>query len=186
MSLDTRAVIEEALALLDREGEGSLGFNRLARALGVKPPSLYNHVADDADLRRRVAIQGWARFDAACQARGRGRSGAAAVRALAAAYRAFAAQHPGLFALMAEVSLSPDDPDYAPVARPLLERTLAPWHALGLAGDDAVHAVRALRAAVHGFTMLEQQGQFRMGPKAARSFDRMLDALLAGLRRGAA
>jgi AcrR family transcriptional regulator len=185
VSLDTRAVIEEAVALLDREGEGTLGFNRLARALGVKPPSLYNHVADDADLRRRVAIQGWARFDAACQHRARGRSGAAALRAFAAAYRAFAAEHPGLFALMAEVSLSPDDPDYARVAGPLLERTLAPWRTLGLAGDDAVHAVRALRAAIHGFTVLERQGQFRMAPAADRTFARLIDATLAGFAGGA-
>jgi hypothetical protein len=44
----------------------------------------------------------------------------------------------------------------------------------GLAGDDVIHAVRAIRAALHGFAVLERQAQFRMGPKAERSFERML------------
>jgi AcrR family transcriptional regulator len=186
VSLDTRAVVSRAVALLEREGDGAFGFNRLARALGVKPPSLYNHVTNDADLRRRVAIHGWALFDAACERRGRGKSGAAALRTYAATYRSFAAEHPGLFATMAAVSLDPADPDYAPVAVPLLERLLAPCRALGLDGHGAVHAVRAIRAAVHGFVVLERQGQFRMGPKVERSFDRMLVALLAGLGERAA
>lgn len=186
MSLDTRAVVQAAVTLLDREGAGALGFNRLARELRVKPPSLYNHVADDADLRRRVAIEGWARFDEACR-RGRPhRSGASAVRAFATAYRAFAAAHPGVFDVMAEVALAPEDPDFAPVSKGLLELMLAPWRMLGLSGDDAVHALRGLRAAVHGFTVLERQGLFRMAPAADQTFALLVEATLDGFTRGRA
>jgi AcrR family transcriptional regulator len=183
VSLSTAEVVEQAVELLEREGVGALGFNRLARELGVKPPSLYNHVDGDADLRRRVAIRGWALYDASVARRARGRSAEAVLRGQAAAYRTFCGEHPGLFAVMAEVSLSPDDPDHAPVAGPLLERALAPWRELGLGSDEAVHAVRALRAAVHGFVVLERQGQFRMAPAADRTFARLVHAVIAGFRR---
>lgn len=81
---------------------------------------------------------------------------------------------------MAEVSLAPDDPDYSPVARPLLDRAVAPWRHLGVGANEAVHAVRALRAAVHGFVLLERQGQFRMAPAADRTFAPLVDAVIAG------
>jgi len=71
---------------------------------------------------------------------------------------------------MAAAPLSPTDPDYAPVAGPLLERVSVPCRALGLDGDEVVHAVRAFRAAVHGFVLLERGSQFQMRPGADQSF----------------
>ncbi len=53
--------------------------------------------------------------------------------------------------------------------------------AAGLRGAAAVHATRALRAAVHGFAVLEQAGGFGRPVDVARSFDAMLDVLVAGI-----
>jgi AcrR family transcriptional regulator len=182
-SLDTAQVVDTGILLLEREGEGGLGFNRVARELGVKPPSLYNHVADGADLERRVAIRGWSTFDRAAAGKALGLDGGEALRAHARAYRDFAREHEGLFHVMATVRLKPTDPEFAGVAGPLLERLATPMRDLGVAGDDVVHCVRAFRGAVHGFVLLESQRQFAAGAAVEESFERMLDLLIGGLER---
>ena len=51
---------------------------------------------------------------------------------------------------------------------------------LGLSGDDALHAVRALRAAVGGFAELELRGAFGMLLSTDESFERLLHLLADG------
>jgi hypothetical protein len=54
----------------------------------------------------------------------------------------------------------------------------------GLEGDDVIHAVRALRSAVHGFAALEASGGFGLAVDPDVSFRRLVDALAAGLAGG--
>ena len=49
-TLTREKVLDAALALVDAEGLDSLSMRRLATALNVQPMSLYNHVANKADL----------------------------------------------------------------------------------------------------------------------------------------
>ena len=42
--LDRKAVVDAAVELLNAGGTKSLTLNRLAKKLGVQPPSLYNHI----------------------------------------------------------------------------------------------------------------------------------------------
>ena len=51
----------------------------------------------------------------------------------------------------------------------------------GLQGDDAVDAIRALRALLHGFVTLEAGGAFGLPADVDRSFDRLLAGLVVGL-----
>ena len=50
-----------------------------------------------------------------------------------------------------------------------------------LEGDDAVHAARAFRSAVHGFVALEAGGGFGIPVDLDASFDRLVGLLAAGL-----
>jgi hypothetical protein len=52
---------------------------------------------------------------------------------------------------------------------------------LGLQGDDAVDAIRALRAVLHGFVTLEAGGAFGLPADIDRSFDRLIAGLVTGL-----
>jgi Tetracyclin repressor-like, C-terminal domain len=42
-----------------------------------------------------------------------------------------------------------------------------------LDGDDAIHAVRLIRSALHGFVALEAGGGFAMGQSVDETFDRL-------------
>jgi AcrR family transcriptional regulator len=50
MALNRERVLKAAIRLADKEGIEALSMRRLAKALGVEAMSLYNHVANKADL----------------------------------------------------------------------------------------------------------------------------------------
>ena len=53
---------------------------------------------------------------------------------------------------------------------------------LGLQGDDAVHAIRGLRAVLHGFVSLEAAAGYKMALDQEESFQRTVRAYLAGIK----
>jgi len=172
-------VTRAAATLLDRDGPDALTLARLAEALGVKSPSLYNHVDGLDALTRRVALDGIDQLADACRAALMGRSGTDALRAFASAYRAFAVAHPGVYTV-AQVA-RPGDAEYEAKAQRLLDPVLALLRALGLAEAELVHATRAVRSALHGFALLESGAGFGMDIDVDASFQWMLDLLVRGL-----
>jgi AcrR family transcriptional regulator len=177
--LDRAAVLSEAAALVDAEGANALALARLAERLNIRLPSLYNHIANLADLRSAVAVLVARELAEVLRSAGLGRSGAAALTAMAEAYRAYAMAHPGRFAAARRAPVEADDELRAaldaPVAVVLDVLTVA-----GIGGANAIHLVRAFRAAIDGFAMLEMSGSFRLAEDVGESFRRMIAALIAG------
>ena len=52
-----------------------------------------------------------------------------------------------------------------------------------LAGDDEIHAIRGLRALMHGFVSLEQAGGFALPQDLDESYRRMVDGFSGSLPR---
>ncbi len=171
--LSPALVAGTAADLADEHGWDALTLAAVAVRLGVKVPSLYKHVASLEALRHAVAVEGAEGLADALTAATVGVSGADALARLCAAYRAYALEHPGRYA--AAQRPGRDNPG--------AERTLTVVYAVlsgyGIAGEDAVDAARAVRAALHGFTALETTGGFGL----PRDVDRSFDALVAGLQR---
>lgn len=172
-------VTRAAAALLDRDGSSSLTLARIAEELGVKAPSLYNHVDGLDALTRRVALEGVDQLADACRAALMGRSGSDALREFAAAYRVFARAHPGVYALTQVAR--PGDTEYEARAQRLLEPVRAVLSGLGLPDADLVHAARAVRSALHGFALLEGGSGFGLDVDVDASFDWMIGTLVHGL-----
>jgi AcrR family transcriptional regulator len=61
-SLTSQDVIKAAIDCLDQEGSSALGVNRVARALGIKPPAIYKHLDGNAGLTRAVALAIWRNY----------------------------------------------------------------------------------------------------------------------------
>jgi hypothetical protein len=109
-----------------------------------------------------------------------GRSGADALVTAARAYRAYAREHPGRYA--ATVAAPPgDDDEHRAAASETVDVMLAILRGWDLEGEQAIHAVRAIRSAVHGFVTLESADGFGMPVDVDESFDRLLRTLAAGL-----
>lgn len=180
--IDRAAVVAAAAEIADAEGVEAVTLARLAERFGVRPPSLYNHVAGMDGLRRELALLGLRELSADLGRAAIGRAGAAAVLALAESYRAFARRRPGLYAA-ALVRAHPDDAELDAASATILEIIVAALGAYDLRGDDAIHAVHGLRSLLHGFVTLETGGGFGIPLDLDESFRRLMATYVAGLEQ---
>jgi AcrR family transcriptional regulator len=177
--LTPSAVTDAAIAQLDDGGPESLTLAAVASRTGVATPSLYKHVGSLAELRSRVVVRVVDELTAAISAAVLGRSGDDALRAAMHAYRDYATAHPRRY-----LALPPAPaPEQAEAAERLLGVFFAVMRGYRLDGSDAIHAVRAVRAALHGFVVLESSGGFRLPEDLDESFERLVAMVTAGLPR---
>jgi AcrR family transcriptional regulator len=181
--LDRNAVLEAAAELADAEGLEHLTLARLAERLGIRSPSLYNHVESLAGLRRDLAVLALDELNDRLTRAVMGRAGNAAVEALAHDYRAFAKEHPGLYAATMRAP-DPEDEEVRQAAAGVVAVIVAVLAAYGLRGDDAVHAVRVLRSALDGFVMLETTGGFGMPLDLDETYRRLTGVIIRGFQHG--
>jgi len=180
--LDTEQVLQAALALAD-EGLDQATFARLAQVLGVRAPSLYNHVNGRAALLRLITLRGLDDLADAIATAAAGRSGEDGVRAVAHAYRDYARAHPGSY----DATLTAPDPADAELraaAERLLQLLGAILRAWKLDDEQTIDAIRVLRSALHGFVALERGGGFALARDLDASFERLVDTVVAGLPAG--
>jgi len=180
--LTPAAVVDAAAALADAEGLDALSLAGVAAAVGVRTPSLYNHVASLEDVRRQLALRALAELGDAMRDAAVGRARDDALIAMAHAYRDYATRHPGRYAA-AQRAPAGDDPELVAASAAAVDVLLAILRGYGLQGDDAIHAARAVRSALHGFVTLETGGGFGLPVALDTSFDRMVAALARGLGR---
>lgn len=170
--LDAGQVVDAAITVADADGLEAVTIARVAADLGVRAPSLYNHVASRDALLDGIAARAHAELAAALRDATVGRSGPDAVRAAAHAYRAWAHAAPGRYA--AAQRPLPSGAEAVEVLRGVLR-------AWALEGDAEIHAIRAIRSALHGFAALELGGGFGMKVDLDTSFDTLVDLLATGL-----
>jgi AcrR family transcriptional regulator len=186
VGLTPEAVIDAAVAIADAEGLEAVTLTRLAADLGVRPPSLYKHVAGLDAVRRGLALRGMTEANRRLQLATIGKARDDALYALADAYWRFARERPGLYAASLRAA-RPEEPDVAAAGEALLATVLAVLCGYGVGDADALHATRGLRAIIHGFVSLDAAGGFRLELDLDESFRRLLAAFAADLAaRGAA
>lgn len=181
--LNRKKVIEKAAAMTDEAGSvTAVSLTALAQALEIRPPSLYNHIASLDDLIDGLTLFGVQQLIADLRQASLGLVGREAVVALAHAYRRFAHEHPGLYPLTIRAP-EPNKTELVALSQELVQMLLLLMASLGLQGDDAIHAIRGLRAVLHGFTSLEAAGGYKMALEQEESFRRLVDDYLDGVTR---
>src|SRR6201992_3431880 len=182
--LDEAAVVAAAARLADAEGLEAATLSRIAAELGVRPPSLYNHLESHAALMRAVALETYVEFGDVLRDAAVGRAREDAIRAIALAYRGSATEHPGRYATTVRAPAR-DDKE----AQDLATKGLAPIFAVlagwGIEGGEATPLVRVTRAALHGFVSLEQGGGFGIPLQIDESFALLVDSLVAAIQAAA-
>jgi len=176
--LDAEAVVAAAASLADADGLAQLTLARLAAALGIRTPSLYAHVDGLGDLRERLGARGARELGAVLQVAAAGKARGDALRAVALAYREYAHAHPGTYAAMQVAS---DSQEFQAAGGEVVRLIMAVLHGYGLEGQPAIHAVRAIRSAMHGFVTLEREGGFGLPVDVDDSYDTLVTMLDAGL-----
>ncbi|GII58392.1 TetR family transcriptional regulator [Planotetraspora thailandica] len=181
--LSPAAVVDVALGVVDEQGPDSLTLSAVAARTGVAAPSLYKHVRNIGELRSLVARRVLEEMTDALGEAIMGRSGDEAVAALMQAWRRYAVNHPHRYAAMPPAPLS--DPALAEAGGKLMTAALAVLRGCGLEGEAAVHAARCLRAAMHGFVVLEVAGGFGLPEDLDTTYRLLQKTMIDGLRQGA-
>ena len=174
--LDHVTVVEAAARLVDEEGIEQLTLGRLAERLRVRTPSLYNHVAGLSGLKHDLALYCLRGMLDRITRAAVGKSSAEAIFAFADAYRSYAREMPGRYALT--LAPDPDDQEVQALARQIVEVVSAILAPYNLSEEDTIHAIRSLRSIVHGFISLEEAEGFRMPVDPTASFHWLLNMFI--------
>jgi AcrR family transcriptional regulator len=164
----TDAIVDAGRQILEEDGLEALTMQAVARAVGVRPPSLYKHLRGRDELVGRIANQAAEKLEERLNRAVRGRDPGADLAALAAAYRSFALANPRAYALLfapGPEAWHIDAELNARISGPLLttaERLAGP--------SDALPAARMAVAWAHGFVSMELAGAFRLGGDVETAF----------------
>lgn len=179
--LNSQIILNAATELAEEKGLENVSLLQVAKKLGVKSPSLYNHLSGLQELSSGIAKLAIARLESAIRSAAVGRSKEDALMAIAMAYRKFARENPELYKAILRF------PDYSDrgiqeaghtVVR-ILYQVMEPY---SYSKEETIHFVRGFRSALHGFVSLEEAGFFQdIEADGDTSFERLVSRLLSTL-----
>ena len=178
-------VVAAGVRVADQDGLDSLTLTLVADDLGIKTPSLYNHVEGLPGLRRLVTLHAAGVFTGIVREALDGLEGADALRSLARADRRFAQEHPGLYqSFLPAPRPGEDDEVYDAMAEPvyLIAHVLLD---MGIPQSEAVHLIRALRSLIHGFLDLEAKRGFGLPVEIEESYSAAVELIITGIEAAA-
>jgi len=183
--LDKNAVVQAAAKLVNAEGMEALTLSRLAEELGIQTPSLYNHIEGLPGLQKELAVLNAKNITECMSESAIGKSGRDLFVEVAQAFREYIKSNAGLYmsTLRSAGAQSTPDPNLLHEEERGLKVGTTLMSSLGLQGEDAIHGLRAFRSVTHGFATLEAAGGFGLPQDCDESFRRLIEALVAGLKR---
>ncbi len=105
----SRALVDAARKILEREGPAALSLRAVAREAGVSPAAPYHHFKDKSELLEAVAHEGWEELDQALsKARAETQDNGQRMTNLGVAYVCFARDNPALYRVMYDRSRDKD------------------------------------------------------------------------------
>lgn len=183
-TLTRQDVVAAAIICLQRDGEAGLGVNRVARELGIQPPSIYKHIAGNEALRCAVAAEGMRLLTEHLKHQVQDISQRdCLIRTVAYAVRQFFHQNPALHQVMAMTAIDEEDPNYQAIKQAFLQFNAVALRPFNLKDDDFVHALRMFVSACHGFALLEQSQQFKEPQSLDESYEWLVNTFILGIER---
>lgn len=176
--LTLQKVIETAADIADTSGMQEVTLSVLAKRLGVRSPSLYNHVSSLHDIRKNLGISGMEKLYTTLQQAVEGKVMDEAIHALGKAYVSFVRAHPGLY----EATFLRDE-EVERAGDNIVKLCLSILEQYGLKEEEALHATRGLRSICHGFSSLEQRGGFGLPLHVDESLELSLEAFIKGISK---
>lgn len=165
-------IVSAARRLLEDDGPEALSMRNVAAEIGIRAPSLYEHVADKRALETAIIATGLHEQGVALRAALDDDGGADPLTAVAQAWRRWAHAHPHVYGLIYARDLDRSDEAVAAAEQ------FAGAPLRGVCGGDPVSA-RVIWAFAHGMVNLELTDRFPPGTDVEALWTRGLDALRA-------
>jgi AcrR family transcriptional regulator len=172
--LDREQVVVAAEAIVDEAGWDGLTMAALAVRLGMRAPSLYNHVANIEALRAEVQNRTMLQLGRELANAAMGRAGRDGFAEMALTYRSYARRYPHRYD---GVTRAPIDRDaFGAAAEPANAALSAIVRSYGVEPDEILLAQLAVFASLHGAVALEINGFFANVIDPDRLYDSVVDA----------
>lgn len=181
-NLNTETILNAAAELAEEKGIENISLLQVAKKLGIKSPSLYNHLSGVQDLSLGIARLAVGRLEDTIRSAAVGRSKEDALVAIACAYRKFAKENPELYKAILRF------PDYNDsgvqetghaIVR-ILYQVMEPYH---YSKEETIHFGRGFRSALHGFVSLEEAGFFQSTEADVnKSYEQLVLRLISTLK----
>lgn len=160
----------------------NISLNEIAAQIGIKTPSLYNHIAGIDDLYTQLASQSLKALETHLTQSIIGFSGFEALTKVANAYFDFAQKNPLLYEAIENPRLKNTE-EIAQLKENivlLIQALLKSYH---FSPEQEVSIIRVLRSYLHGFVSLNAGNLYNIkNVEVKDSFDLGLSALLNGLK----
>ena len=184
-----RALLDAALALVEKSGASALTLREVARRVGVTAGAPYHHFADKDAIIAAVAEEGFVELNEAMVAARDAAELASQLGAMGRSYVRFAVAHPAHFRVMFGKMV---DVPCHPTLHAAADRAFATLLGAIVAAQDAglvrpgnpVELAMLAWATVHGLSMLWIEGAMHGPGSEELSIDAMADAATAMLVRG--
>ncbi len=183
-------VVEAGMALLDSQGPDAVSLSNVALRLGLRTPSLYNHVKSSLDLQQAIVMEILERAGqgvmAGLEGEITGRDAEGFLRTWAVRWRRYALAHAHHLHYLMAAPLDWSETPFAPTWTMTMERFGAAMVGMGLRGDEVLHASRHYISTVQGFVRVELRGDRLPSAQAEESFAWTVERILDSVRpRGA-
>lgn len=175
-------ITKVAVKLANENGLSYLSITTLAEALGIKKPSLYNHMNSIDDVLRDIMIYGWKKVSYELTADITGKDPRESLRIYATRIYEYSIANPGVFEAMLWYNKYLD-PELLDATEGLYNFFFAQTDSLFITREIANHLLRTYRAFLEGFIMLEIHNAFGNPISIQDSFRISLDVLLKGMHQ---
>jgi AcrR family transcriptional regulator len=181
-TLTPQDILDVAIILLEAQGVDKFSINQLAKALAIKPPSLYNHFNGDLDLRRSIRLTGWQKMTEHCLPDIQSNDHPVElIKRTAHKYREFAIENPALYLFTMQHPFPSSDYEFNILLQKTLDIYLTILIPFGMGQERISHAIRLWHSAIHGFLNNELQGVFMETEAITDSFEWMVNHLIDSL-----
>ena len=181
--LDSQTILNAAAELAEEKGLENVSLLQVAEKLGVKSPSLYNHLSGLQELSSGIAKLAISRLEDTIRSAAVGRSKENALVAISSAYRKFAKENPELYKAILRFpdynDSSVQEAGHAVVR--ILYQVMEPYR---YTKEETINFVRGFRSALHGFISLEEAGFFQSTEaNVDKSYEQLVSRLISTLNK---
>ena len=177
-------IVAKAIEIIERTKTPAISMREIADELGIKTPSLYNHIKSMNELFIAVSFYAAEELKQIQLASIKGKGREEALFALAAAYRKFAKEHTGLYKVTIALPNLPED-ILAQAAAAIADPIFLVLQKFEQSEEQSIHWQRILRSIIHGFLMQEEAGFFQHHPaNVETSYQMAIRCFINGLHAG--
>ncbi len=179
--IDKNRIIELAAKKANENGLENVTLKMLADELGVKTPSLYNHIDSLENLKKQLMLYGWKQMENQLVRSAVGVSGYEALRVMCHTFFEYATANPGIFNAMLWYNKFENDETMG-ATDDFFSVFFKITKSLHISEENTNHLIRTFRGFLEGFSLLVNNGAFGNPIPLKESFDLSVDVFIEGMK----